>query len=901
MGNSQNPPLRVRLEQNTESHEQEEQARRRDRDHPLILVLPRNSTASESCSESADDSEKNERLPTNDINNKSDAIEMTATRTIHHESADNGAVMAMAMTLTEMADQDPLSNSDEMNASNDVTKIVTDDDKSDDIDNERQSLTPTPGDDTNKPPFGEQENTGNKILQRVLVVEHVIDEDDIELGGGGEHHKEKKKQMRDLKTAAYLSSKEEQDIMQQFQPLGGARAHHVDANSNSNTPHFASNQEHPPPPPHHLQDKSNYNSTASHTHQEVQPPLLVEDGHTINLQRLLQALSDAVNHSDGIIAAEVWTLNKKRSHLVRAKGGYYRHPNYQPYNNSISASRALSRLEDESSDDYMEAKPTQPGVGIAGQLWSGVPDVRASTCTASSSALVRGDGHANGNAGGGGIGGTSRVRRDSISAFGSYHGGMTSALSNDEPKQNKRYNLDISNHSLHSLHSIRKGLSFLKNSASSAAHHARNSSVLWKELIFLAQDPDQIPDDRLDCFLQAGMGLAAGMKYNLQGDHHHSHGLVIYYAREGTPMDTLEAAHNTHFLFCATDYIGAALAMSESRATSLHWNQKVSSNNYEMDGIKSSSAGMNLRPSAATSTRTGREQQSMLHNNHWPRIDVSLHEMSICGLSVDIEHEQTLDDHSIGMMSDAYALNHVDDHGECGKSVMSMGCDNGSGLYSYQRSYGWRRVVHSMRSFITIKSNMFYEKTFGKKTARPPPAMPFSETMWVLIGSSMALVLASFLSFSIPWFKPNEDSGGDGGEILYAFPLGPLGALATLQFSLTAAPASQPRNAIYGTAMAGAVGICFSYIPTTILPHWLRLALGTSCAITMMTKWGVTHPPGGALATLYCSGVYHWGHLVLSLMGCWVCILLSVMVNNLNERRQYPMYWNFQLYKKERK
>eukprot|EP00553_Chaetoceros_curvisetus_P013874 CAMPEP_0204638664 /NCGR_PEP_ID=MMETSP0717-20131115/39975_1 /ASSEMBLY_ACC=CAM_ASM_000666 /TAXON_ID=230516 /ORGANISM="Chaetoceros curvisetus" /LENGTH=192 /DNA_ID=CAMNT_0051658489 /DNA_START=66 /DNA_END=644 /DNA_ORIENTATION=+ len=192
-----------------------------------------------------------------------------------------------------------------------------------------------------------------------------------------------------------------------------------------------------------------------------------------------------------------------------------------------------------------------------------------------------------------------------------------------------------------------------------------------------------------------------------------------------------------------------------------------------------------------------------------------------------------------------------------------------------------------------MKRNMLKEKTFGAKTTRPPPAMSLSETTWVLIGTCVTLILVSFLSSSIPWFKPSTSSGNSTS---YAFPLGPLGALATLQFSLTAAPASQPRNVIYGTFIAGSIGICFSYIPTTILPHWLRLALGTSSAITIMAKLGVTHPPGGALATIYCSGGYHWGHLVMSLIGCWVCISVAVIVNNLNERRQYPMYWSFRLW-----
>jgi CBS-domain-containing membrane protein len=57
-----------------------------------------------------------------------------------------------------------------------------------------------------------------------------------------------------------------------------------------------------------------------------------------------------------------------------------------------------------------------------------------------------------------------------------------------------------------------------------------------------------------------------------------------------------------------------------------------------------------------------------------------------------------------------------------------------------------------------------------------------------------------------------------------------------LQYGLTAAPASQPRNGVMGQAVAGAVSLAFTYIPEDILPIWLRRAVGPAIAIATMVK-----------------------------------------------------------------
>ena len=196
-----------------------------------------------------------------------------------------------------------------------------------------------------------------------------------------------------------------------------------------------------------------------------------------------------------------------------------------------------------------------------------------------------------------------------------------------------------------------------------------------------------------------------------------------------------------------------------------------------------------------------------------------------------------------------------------------------------RRIHGETRLQNTWH-VVKFKACMAFEKTFGKKRARPPLCMSYSESMWVFVGASISVLLTLYLAQGILfWNEPDS----------YAFPVGPMGALAALQFGLTAAPASQPRNVMYGTIIAGSIGLGFTEI--TVLPHWVRQGLGTSVAVTAMAKLGVVHPPAGALAIIYASGEYHWGHLGLSLLANISAIVVAIVVNNLNLKRQYPQYW----------
>ena len=63
------------------------------------------------------------------------------------------------------------------------------------------------------------------------------------------------------------------------------------------------------------------------------------------------------------------------------------------------------------------------------------------------------------------------------------------------------------------------------------------------------------------------------------------------------------------------------------------------------------------------------------------------------------------------------------------------------------------------------------------------------------------------------------------------------------QYGLTAAPASQPRNAIVGQAVALVIAQLIG--TRTDMDIWLKQSVATSLAIAVMAKLGVIHPPAG--------------------------------------------------------
>mmetsp|Transcript_27542 Transcript_27542/g.41234 ORF Transcript_27542/g.41234 Transcript_27542/m.41234 type:complete len:280 (-) Transcript_27542:1236-2075(-) len=186
-----------------------------------------------------------------------------------------------------------------------------------------------------------------------------------------------------------------------------------------------------------------------------------------------------------------------------------------------------------------------------------------------------------------------------------------------------------------------------------------------------------------------------------------------------------------------------------------------------------------------------------------------------------------------------------------------------------------------VKSAIVQRSTMLAKKARATSVA-PPPSLPVPETAFVFIGSFLSLLLIQAFVLLI-----SEYCG-------YTFKiLSPLGALMASQYVLTAAPASQPRNTLYGNAIGGITSLIITMIPTSVLPKIIRVALATSAAVALQAKLGVIHPPGIGFAITLASGKHTWIDVPILLGGSVLAILSGTFILNINEKRQYPIYWAF--------
>merc|ERR1712130_355102 len=85
--------------------------------------------------------------------------------------------------------------------------------------------------------------------------------------------------------------------------------------------------------------------------------------------------------------------------------------------------------------------------------------------------------------------------------------------------------------------------------------------------------------------------------------------------------------------------------------------------------------------------------------------------------------------------------------------------------------------------FVCYQLQKFYKKCLGANT-KGPPLFSWKEALWTFLGVFLTLSILTNINTAL-----GQSYGSD-----YKIIMGPFGALMTLQYGLTSAPASQPRN-----------------------------------------------------------------------------------------------------------
>ena len=174
-----------------------------------------------------------------------------------------------------------------------------------------------------------------------------------------------------------------------------------------------------------------------------------------------------------------------------------------------------------------------------------------------------------------------------------------------------------------------------------------------------------------------------------------------------------------------------------------------------------------------------------------------------------------------------------------------------------------------------------FAKKFRGGPDKPPPEIPKFEALWVCLGVFVTMFAISSVSQKIMHLTD--------GDLLIE--MGPLGALMILQFGLSAVPAAQPYNAVFGQMTSAVISMLVARLPLE-LPLKIALAVSLSCSVMIML--GFTHPPAGAAAVIFSTKKYSWASCGLLVVGTIMAVVFAAIWNNMYANRSYPAYWGLE-------
>ena len=230
------------------------------------------------------------------------------------------------------------------------------------------------------------------------------------------------------------------------------------------------------------------------SYQQQQPEMQQEP-----MDILLQSIHSCTANIFGLYGLEVWKFDKKSGSLISipimpphsldvkqhrrslfikriTQEADYNSPNY-----SSSAKDAFERLTETTRLDFVSKAATDPGVGVAGALWS----------ESNSNAL-------------------------STKTFAAVQSGVQSL----SETISDRLHLNITSPHRRTVRGM------IVSSHFNQENEQVSNRVLWRDIESLAEDPDQPYDERLQLFAKAGFILAAGIPFDVRGFK----GIVVFFA-----------------------------------------------------------------------------------------------------------------------------------------------------------------------------------------------------------------------------------------------------------------------------------------------------------------------------------------------------------------------------------
>ena len=114
------------------------------------------------------------------------------------------------------------------------------------------------------------------------------------------------------------------------------------------------------------------------------------------------------------------------------------------------------------------------------------------------------------------------------------------------------------------------------------------------------------------------------------------------------------------------------------------------------------------------------------------------------------------------------------------------------------------------------------------------------------------------------------------------------GSSMVLLFGFPESPLAQPRNVFFGHLVTALVGVIFvNFIP---LPIYINIALAVGVGIFFMIFLNVVHPPAGGNPVMVIIGSVSYEYLLFPIiLGCFVIIILAILINKFILKKNYPL------------
>ena len=120
------------------------------------------------------------------------------------------------------------------------------------------------------------------------------------------------------------------------------------------------------------------------------------------------------------------------------------------------------------------------------------------------------------------------------------------------------------------------------------------------------------------------------------------------------------------------------------------------------------------------------------------------------------------------------------------------------------------------------------------------------------------------------------------------FLAGSFGSSMVLLFGFPESPFAQPRNVFFGHLVTTLVGVIF--VNLMPLPIFISIAIAVGAGIFFMILLNVVHPPAGGNPVMVIIGSVSYDYLLFPIIsGCFIIILLAIIINRYLLKKNYPL------------